>query len=183
MLKRQRHVAQVTSGFNQNQRPHVNGNGWWAFARHMDGFGLGSNRCLHGSHFVRVRVNPLQTRTLCHIHQSIGWQRIGRYLGHAGTRCRCSWNGLHGNWRGQRCSGSRHFSLTGCRRLLWRRVRNGFTFGGLRSNGLGGNTQVWPLFALASGSTLTTIAVAAAFFTGFTVCIAGRTRRAIGVHR
>lgn len=59
LIERQWHLAQVTSGFNQNQWAFVE-HGWGrAFTRGMHGFGFGGNGSLYGGDLASIRVDPL----------------------------------------------------------------------------------------------------------------------------
>ncbi len=68
-LERQRHAAQVAAGLHQDQWAFVKLHCWWPLARYMHGLGFGGDGGLHLADFLGVRVHPLQTAALRHLHQ------------------------------------------------------------------------------------------------------------------
>jgi hypothetical protein len=77
LLEWQLQLPQVALGFDQHQRAFIDHDRGGALARNANRRWFGCNGRLHGGDFLRIRIDPLQAGTLCHLHQ-IGDRQLKR---------------------------------------------------------------------------------------------------------
>ena len=115
----QGHVGQVAFGLNQHQRGVFSRDRSRALARHRHWFDFSGDGCLSFGNFCRIRVDPLQSRTLGYLGQVLQRQCVRLDFRQAGDcrrgACWCGCRHCHDRRRCWCSSQNRRCDWDGCR--------------------------------------------------------------------